>query len=212
MLARIMLMLALGLMTACQTTTAPTTASSERTVKLPPMSEPALESAGYATIVQVDGSKPGRHELVKVTPTRLVWQDANGCEWERSREYDRHFAPSVEWRNCNGSSGTLTIHGRSGDPEWPLELGKKWKYRATGHTQSGWSADEACEVVGTARIETVSGTHETYKVVCSSKWSRITRYYSPDLGVQVRYQRERLAGAVTDVEVEWVRRETAAES
>src|SRR3546814_8488417 len=45
-------------------------------------------------------------------------------------------------------------------------------YRATGYTQSAWDAGQDCEVAGTVRIATVSGIHDTYKVVCTSKIGR----------------------------------------
>lgn len=197
---------------ACQTTPTPVTIETDVSAKLPPMEEPAEPMVGYTAVMRVADGSEIRIELVEVSEKTLAWRDSKGCEWSRSREYDWRFAPSIEWRNCRGSTGTRTIKGRTGDPVWPLEVGKRWRYQATGYTQNAWNADEGCEVAGTARIETVSGTHDTYKVVCTSQWARTTRYFSPELGDMVRYQREHLAGRASNAEGELIRIEKPAES
>jgi hypothetical protein len=192
--------------TACQTTKAPITTETSVGVKLPPMEKVEAPSVGYKVIVRQSDGTEGHYEVVAVSDTSLVWRNAEGCEWTQSREFARPFAPSLEWRNCDGSSGTTTIEGHSGDPEWPLRVGKRWRYRATGYTgTAAWDAGQACEVAATARITTVSGTHDTYTVVCTSKWAKYTRYFSPELGAMVRYQRARLAGSVTNDESEMIR-------
>ncbi|WP_156907371.1 hypothetical protein [Thalassobaculum salexigens] len=211
---RIAMMLAVSLATAaCQTTNAPN--SIEETavgVELPLMEEGDEPTVGYAGIVERPDGTQSRFEVVSVDDNKIRWRNSEGCEWSQSRAYARPFAPAVEWRNCGGSSGTATIEGHSGDPEWPLVVGKRWRYDATGYTGSGWDAGQECEVVGTARITTVSGTHDTYKVVCTSKWAKYTRYFSPALDAMVRYERERLAGAATDDVSELVRIEKPAGS
>jgi poly(3-hydroxybutyrate) depolymerase len=198
---------------ACQTTKAPQSVKETAVgVELPPMQEGEVPAVGYTAITQRPDGTQGKYEVVNVSDKTITWRNSEGCEWSQSREYARPFAPVVEWRNCDGSSGRATIEGRSGDPAWPLVVGKKWQYQATGYTGSGWDAGQECEVVGTVRITTVSGTHDTYKVVCTSKWARYTRYFSPALDAMVRYQRERLAGAATDDESELVRIEKPAGS
>lgn len=204
------LLVALAL-AACQTT-APAITGTAVDGKLPPMEEPDVPAVGTVTIIQRADGTQGRYEVAGVAEETITQRDSEGCEWTQSRAYARPFAPIVEWRNCDGSSGTTTIEGRSGDPEWPLVVGKRWRYRATGHTGSDWNAGQDCEVAGTVRITTVSGIQDTYKVVCTSKWARYTRYLSPALGAMVRYQREGLAGPVTDDESELVRVERPAGS
>lgn len=211
--ARICAILAACLVVAaCQTTKAPTTAEAAAGLTLPPMEEAPERAVGYRVVVKRGDGTESWYELVGLTDKTRTWRNAEGCEWSQSRAYARPFAPAVAWRNCNGSSGTATIESHSGDPEWPLVVGKRWRYEATGYTGSGWDAGQECEVAGTVRITTVSGTHDTYKVVCTSKWAKYTRYFSPALGAQVRYQRERLAGAATDDESELIRIEKPAGS
>lgn len=196
----------------CQTTGAPSTKEMQVSQELAPMPEPEAPRLGEVAIQQEGDGEEIRVEVTEITEDEVAFKDSTGCRWRRSRQYDLRFAPTVEWEGCSGSTGTRGIEGRSGDPVWPLEVGKSWSYSATGYTDSSWTSDTRCEVTGTARIETVGGQHDTYKVVCQSKWAKRTRYISPELGHTVRFEREALAGSATNREWELVRVEAPASS
>lgn len=191
-------------LSACQT--GPTTQEMKTALELEPMEKPPSPELGEVIVSQNGEGEKYRTKVVSVTDDLITLENSEGCRYSYAREYIWQFAPTVRWENCSGSTGQRNIESRSGDKVWPLELGKSWEFEASGYTSGNrWNSDRRCEVEGTARIETVTGKHDTYKVVCRGKWATRTYYVSPDVGRTVRFQRERLRGSITNRESEFIR-------
>jgi len=180
-------------------------------VEMSPMAEPPVDTVGTVHIWKNGDGETVRVEVVDANSERIVSERSNGCRYSRMRKYYTEFAPTIRWENCSSSSGSRKINGRSGDQVWPLKVGKTWSYDAQGSSDGNiWQSDRRCEVTKTAKIKTVSGTHDTFKVVCNSKWATQTWYISPKLGETVKFIRERKRGSVTNIEFELLRVESPA--
>jgi hypothetical protein len=159
---------------------------------LPPMARPE-RAVGYK-VVQLRDGKEEVSTLLAQTADTQTWSDSSGCRAVVSRT---GFAPALEFANCEGGqTGYQTIKLLRGTP-YPLALGSKWAYSFSGTNTKGdqWEGQRECEVMGTARIKTGTGEHDTYKVVCDERTrnSRTTnRYYvSPALQATVFQERRR---------------------
>lgn len=173
----------LGLM-SCQTTQPET---SQPVTRLAPMQKPSPTPEG-AVIHGIRNGNPSATKVVKSDDNIMVY-DRGGCisTIDHTRGY---FAPEVRWENCNGSSGRVMFHGKSGNI-WPLQVGKSEEYSATASSRGTWNATRTCEVERQVRITTHTGAHDTFEVVCRSKWATRTYYMSPKLGRFVKYTRRK---------------------
>lgn len=170
----------------------------------PPLKEEAVKGAlgpvprperavGYKVVTLRDG-KEEVSTLIEQTVDTETWLNSTGC---RAVVLRTGFAPALAFDNCEGETGTQTVKLLRGTP-YPLTLGGKWAYSYSGTNSRGdqWSGQPSCEVAGTARVKTVSGEHDTYKVACedttrSSKTFR-TYYVSPELQASVLQDRYRV--------------------
>ncbi|MEM9061025.1 MAG: hypothetical protein AAGD13_11245 [Pseudomonadota bacterium] len=114
------------------------------------------------------------------------------CEWKIKRNT---FAPTSEWKNCGGSSGTQTSK-RLGDSIFPLQVGstESWEYSGTNSNGDSWSSTRNCEVLGTASLTVPAGTFDTYQVRCDDRWWIRDWFVRAD-GVTVVSTRTRKAGS-----------------
>ena len=68
------------------------------------------------------------------------------------------------------------------------------RYEVSGTSSDGqsWSGVRRCRVQDEVRLKTVSGEHDTYKVVCYDPWTIRIWHVSPKLGEsvhQIRYRK-----------------------
>jgi len=125
--------------------------------------------------------RPYQIKYVTVTTTTEFLEDSDGCTWTRARGF---YQPSTEWANCDGSQGSATVTLKW--PVFPFHVGKQWAYNVDA---GRWRTSRECRVENTARVRTMIGVVDTFKIVCNDKWNTRTRYYSPVLGTSVYYER-----------------------
>ena len=53
-----------------------------------------------------------------------------------------------------------------------------------------WSSKRSCEVVGAVKVKIVSGTYDTFKVICKERWGTRTWWLSPEVGTAVAYEQK----------------------
>lgn len=151
-------------------------------IQLAPAEKPADRGAGSVWRALKDG-EPYAVTTISVTDTSETFEDSDGCKWTRPKDF---YAPSTEWANCGGRDGSASV--RLSGEVFPLQVGKSWSYDVDG---GNWRTSRDCEVEDTARVKTVIGEHDTFKIVCTDKWNTRTRYYSPKLGTSVFLERNR---------------------
>ena len=127
-----------------------------------------------------DGS-PYQMTYVSVTGTSETIRESDGCMWTRPKSF---YAPSTEWTNCTSRDGKATVELKR--PIFPFHVGKTWAFNVDA---GRWRTSRECTVLDTARVRTVSGEHDTFKIVCKDRWNTRTRYYAPKLGTMVYYER-----------------------
>lgn len=151
-----------------------------------------------------------RHFLDKGFPvtTRILERDETsltrtvtagypkGCTWTD----DGWFAPSFQWEDCGGTSGT-SEYSTTGNI-WPLQVGASESYEITGRSErSSWEGTRRCEVTGTALITLNGNEFPTYEVVCKDPGLIQTWYISPDVGEAIRFKKvHRQRGVLEDIE------------
>ena len=159
------------------------------TTPLAPMEKPVV-TAGDKLYWLQDGSKELTSSVVAVDGEMMTGQTSEGCQWT---SLSWGFAPGTEWSGCAPfTDGKQKISGVDGGL-WPLEVGKSVSYTFTGSNESGdsWTGTRRCNVEATARIKTVTGEHDTYKVVCKDRWTDRVWYVSPALEAAVYFERYR---------------------
>ena len=181
---------------SCQTTQPET---SQPVTRLAPMQKPNRLPEG-AVIHGVRNGTPSAIEVVKVDGNLTVGKRGD-CVFNHDWSHG-YFAPEVSWENCNGRSGRHIFHGKSGNI-WPLQVGKSETYRATGKTRNTWPAARTCEVEDQVRIKTHIGTHDTFKVVCRTKWATRTSYVSPKIGRTVKSTKRKAHPESRTERVDW---------
>ena len=142
------------------------------------------EHAGWKAGTVWKGLKDGSpHQMthVSVTGTSETIRESDGCMWTRPKSF---YAPSTEWTNCTSRDGKATVELKR--PIFPFHVGKTWAFNVDA---GRWRTSRECTVLDTARVRTVSGEHDTFKIVCKDRWNTRTRYYAPKLGTMVYYER-----------------------
>ena len=155
--------------------------------ELPPMAAPEAWQAGYKRLLLING-KDASDTLISRTNDTLTFEESTGCQYTRREQ--TIFAPSINWRNCQGSDGSLT-YTTKGDV-WPLTKGKKWKYEVIGKNVKGntWSNTRNCEVGKEFyHVKTDYGEWDTYKVHCTTEWIDRIYYVSPQEQTWVYYEK-----------------------
>ena len=185
----------------CVTTGEPEKVAAE--VKLAPMPKPVV-AVGDTWHALKDG-KEFKREIVAVNGDMMSARESDGCEFTAMAW---GFAPGATWSNCKPfTDGTQKITAAKGEI-WPLAVGKTFSYDVTGSNSAGntWSGTRKCSVPETARITTVSGQYDAFKVVCEDPWTRRTWYVAPAAETTVHFTRYRKRQNETTV-LEFIKRE-----
>lgn len=152
---------------------------------LDPMTRPAMHVGDKETWRDKKGTEWNR-TVVSIDETTVTFEGRDGCTATRRHEV---FAQWEKWTNCP-SSGSGTTSLTKGEI-WPLETGKKWRYKYSGKNDKGrrWKGKERCKVKDQIRVKVPAGEFDTYHVVCNT--DRIKRHYyiSPEIGKNVMYKR-----------------------
>lgn len=130
--------------------------------------------------------------------------DSSGCSWTN---LVLEFAPSFEWNNCSGSSGTQKITKTKGSP-WPLSAKSKFQYGFRGKSNDGgkpWTSTRKCKVKAQERVRVPAGEFDTFKVECTDKWSKRTYWFSPQLGHAVAFKRKHNTDSSRSYSMEFVK-------
>jgi hypothetical protein len=186
----VLLAVGVSLVTGCAS--APPLKEEAVTKPLAPMPRPE-RAVGYK-LVQLRDGKEEVSTLMAQTADTQSWSNSSGCRAVFSRI---GFAPTLEFSDCEGSTGTQTVKLLRGTP-YPLALGGKWAYSYSGENTRGnkWTGVRECSVQGSARVKTVSGEHDTYKVVCDDNQgdfkATFTYYVAPALQTTVMQERYRM--------------------
>lgn len=164
---------------------APTVETTPVTAELPP-----AEIGDFPVSSEWTGLDKGNKTtmtLVKAKGDRRSFQSTTGCSWTESVNF---LAPTLEWENCDGNSGSQTIGETSGEI-WPLQVGRTQAWSLTGKNGTGdtWQTTQTCEVESAERITVPAGSFDAYKVVCRDTWNVRTWYYAPALKETVFYTR-----------------------
>ena len=157
--------------------------------ELAPMARPEI-NVGDKRYSLKDGETEVVTTAVAVNDDGVKFSSSLGCEWT---EIGWGFAPSTQWSNCSPwKDGTQKITATRGDL-WPLKVGNEVSYDLTGTDTGGdsWKTTRNCKVEKQARITTVSGEYDTFKVVCRDEWTNRTWYMSPDAKTDVEFVRTR---------------------
>lgn len=216
---KFLLLASLGFaLAACETTTSSTeqTMAAEQPVEseLAPMPNPGMPPVGLTVYGKRNG-EDRRSQVISLEGNIATSEDNTGCTWTQDLSYGRFFSPTKSWENCSGNAGYREFSGMSGDDIWPLEVGKAWSYDATGYSNdNGWASATGCEVTGTARVTVPAGSYDTYRVLCTSKWTKKVYYVSPEEGRPVKISQERNDRRSRSSEYTWeyVRSEAAPTS
>ena len=158
---------------------------------------PPIPAVGYRGVgwewhyIDQDG-KPGHMRKVAGTSDTASYIRSDGCKWTRPI---LGFAPAIAWDNCpsSGKSEVKLIAGKI----WPLKLGNTFAYQIQGASSlfsKVWKAKRKCKVDSQVKIQTVSGIHDTFKLVCKERWGTRTWWLSPKVGTAVAYQQKTIRG------------------
>ena len=152
---------------------------------LEPMAKPMMRVGDKATRLLRDG-KESTAVVVSMDEATATIEYGDGCRLTAAHEV---FAEGLEWTNCPGS-GTGTSPLVKGDV-WPLEVGKKWRYKYTGKPDKGrrWKGKKSCKVKEQVRVKVPAGEFDTYHVVCNTQRIKKHYYMSPEIWIDVMYKR-----------------------
>lgn len=178
------LVLSLG---ACATNSNHTSERQSETL-LDPMSEPE-QKVGNKWHGLMNG-QPIVVTTLSLDRGILTRRRSDGCEWTGSA---KGFAPAIRWSDCEGvEAGTQRVDGPNGEI-WPLRVGNNFNFPFRGSRPNGdsWQGTRHCEVESQVHIDTVTGGHDTFKVVCEDRWTKRTWYLSPKIGRTVCFVRLR---------------------
>ena len=152
---------------------------------LGPMAKPVMQVGDQETWRNKKGEEWTR-TVAGMDETTATFEESDGCTFTRPHEV---FAQWLEWANCR-SEGSGTVKLTKGDV-WPLEAGKKWRYKYAGSNKKGrkWKGKESCQVKEEVRVKVPAGEFDTFHVVCKTKRIRRDYYISPELEANVMYKR-----------------------
>ena len=153
---------------------------------LEPMAKPAMRVGDQETWRNKKGEEWTR-TVVGMDDTTVTFEESDGCTFTRQHEV---FAESEKWTNC-GSDGNGTLSLTKGEV-WPLETGRKWRYKFSGKTAKGkrWRYKKECKVKEEIRVQVPAGEFDTFHVVCNTGSNAKKHYYvSPEAGANVMYKR-----------------------
>jgi len=166
----------------------------EALTELAPMPGPDKRNLGWEWHFIDQHGKPGNMRKIHGTKTMASYTRSDGCRWTRPV---LGFAPASVWANCP-SSGKAKVEFAGGDI-WPLKVGNHFTYKTSGTSSlfgTSWNNKRDCKVKYSVKIRTVSGEHDTFKVVCEERWGTRTWWLSPKVGTAVAYQQKTFRGGL----------------
>lgn len=157
---------------------------------LGPMAMPEIHVGDQETWRNKKGEEWTR-TIVAVDEGTVTFEDSDGCMFTRRQEV---FADWVEWKNC-GSDGKGTAVLTKGEV-WPLEKGKKWRYKFTGANDNGrkYKYRTKCRVKEQIRVKVAAGEFDTHHVICTAGRIKKHYYVAPEIGTNVMYTRKDTSG------------------
>ena len=122
--------------------------------------------------------------VVQVSNGVAVYQGSDGCTYARNAA--NPFAPSVQWKDCGGYTGTMEIVSSEGSI-LPLQVGaaQTWVGKGTNDSGDTWDDTRTCTVVGVENVTVPAGTFDAFKVDCQASFRDRTYYYAPEIGRNV---------------------------
>ena len=194
--------IAAALISGCQSsgTAGSGSAVSSADIVLVAAEKPAADPVGTQIQVLRKG-KPITYSVTAVDGDTESGEGSDGC---RYTELNRAYAPSLQWENCSGSSGSQTITKTVGSP-WPMSLETKFSYKFNGSSDTdSWSGTRKCKVDGIEKVTTQMGEFDTYKVVCKDPWSKYTWWYAPEIERNVKLNRKHYKNSSRNYDIETV--------
>ena len=169
---------AMAVVAGCQSTKVETAAVK---AELAPAVVPTF-AVGSKWTWREKGKEDLTSEIVSVDGNKVAIQSDNGCKATFTGD---GFNLWTRWENCGGSTGSSAYERPSGI--FPLEVGKKETYKASGKNDKGhtWSNTWTCKVTETANVTVPAGSFDTYHVVCKEERRRKDYYFAPELGTSV---------------------------
>ena len=157
-----------------------------------PLGQPPLRAVGNKSVWRNKNGTEISYEITAVDEETFSGLSSNGCAW---KFVIGGWGPTVEWKNCNSSSGSHKVK-RTGNM-YPLQVGntEKWRYNGRNNKGNRWSGTRKCEVKGTEEITVPAGSFDTYHVVCKEPYARYEWHYSPELRSTVTSSRKPLGGS-----------------
>ena len=154
--------------------------------ELPPAELP-VRRVGDKSVYRDKKGREITYEVTKVDDETYSGHGSDGCIWTSVIDY----GPALEWRNCDGNTGTHTIKKRKGGL-FPLEVGNKvrWSFRGKNDKGNKWRNSRKCHVKETANVTVPAGNFDTFLIVCTESWARFEWHYAPELGISVTSRRK----------------------
>ena len=157
-----------------------------------PLGQPPVRAVGDKSVWRNKNGTEISYEITAVDEETFSGLSSNGCAW---KFVIGGWGPTVEWKNCNSSSGSHKVK-RTGNM-YPLQVGntEKWRYNGRNNKGNRWSGTRKCEVKGTEEVTVPAGSFDTYHVVCKEPYARYEWHYSPELRSTVTSSRKPLGGS-----------------
>ncbi len=135
----------------------------------------------------IENGKEGMSTFIAQKGEEFSYEDTDGCKFT-VRGF-KTFSPAVKWSGCKSADGKHFVKFKGGTI-WPLKVGNKFKYWASGNNNNGdsWTLTRKCKVKEQVRVKTISGEYDTYKVICDDKYATRTWWVSPTLNATVLYK------------------------
>ncbi|WP_299614770.1 hypothetical protein [Pelagibius sp.] len=158
----------------------------EASVELAPMEKPAVLEGKLSWL---DKGEPALMEIAMTGEGMVAgaWVEGTrkGCSWVN----DSWFAPTLSWKDCEGSTGTQEAT-KSGDI-WPLAVGMAESYKVKGKNAKNetWQTTRRCEVSDMVMVSVQDKQYPSYEVICRDSWSTRTWYISPELKRTLKFKR-----------------------
>lgn len=154
---------------------------------------PALPEVGSKLVSMQNGEEVIRTYTAKDENT-LSAELSGGCKFTDPIFPNSliELTPSLNWENCGGGTGKGKATVKAKGELFPLAKGNKIVFDVQGESSNGdkWKNQRSCKVKGKYRVNTLSGDHDTWKIVCKHKRFKQTIYYSPELGQSVVFDKK----------------------
>jgi hypothetical protein len=183
-----------------------------KTILLGVIAVPGVLAAAAVAQTPPAGTKPAL-KVGDVREYKNTFTTVKCARWEVKETNKNGFAvlqcaENLAYFSVEHDYALAKITGKGGDTlvefkpyspylAFPLEPGKKWDGRYSGHTGddgNSWTSEVSCEVKGVETLKLAAGDLPTYRVDCTDSWSffpmrgqsHSKSWYSPQLGVVVK--------------------------